>query len=66
MSRAKVPGKGLINWTMNLGLALSRRLIVPHRRRMWVENKKGVDSTFFFSIPLTIGTGDKTGEGEAR
>lgn len=37
---------------LGLGLSLARQLIELHKGKIWMESKKGVGSTFSFSIPI--------------
>jgi PAS domain S-box-containing protein len=39
-----------------LGLMVCRRLVEAHGGEIWVESKKGMGSTFFFSLPRRKGT----------
>lgn len=36
-----------------LGLAISREIIQHHRGRLWVSSKRGLGSTFSFTLPLS-------------
>jgi signal transduction histidine kinase/DNA-binding response OmpR family regulator len=38
-----------------LGVPLSKRLVQLHGGRMWLESQPGVGTTFYFTVPTTLG-----------
>jgi GAF domain-containing protein/CheY-like chemotaxis protein/nitrogen-specific signal transduction histidine kinase len=43
-----------------LGLSITTSLVRMHGGEIWVESELGEGSTFYFTLPLTRGTGDST------
>lgn len=39
---------------IGIGLNISREIVNKHGGQMWLESKKGIGSTFYFSLPLEL------------